>query len=110
MLSEFHVGLILYKGTTTNYVFNASNKLFEYHALGLDVWYPAQMLGVSRYAQADRAPRIVQLDFENLESVNFKTLRDRNEIPFAPRKESCESALTPLNKSIVAGASCFYGE
>lgn len=110
MLSEFHVGLILYKGTTTNYVFNASNKLFEYHALGLDVWYPVQMLGVSRYTQTDKAPRIVALDFDNLESVNINTLRGRSEIPFAQRTETCESALTPLNQTIVAGASCSYGE
>ena len=40
VLRRFHVGLILYKGNTPNYVHNASNKLFEYLSCGLDVIYP----------------------------------------------------------------------
>jgi hypothetical protein len=101
ILSEFHVGLILYKGTTTNYVFNASNKLFEYLALGLDVWYPAQMFGVRQYARLDQAPRVVELDFDGLASVGIASLCDRSQIPFVPRTESCESVLTRLVEGVV---------
>lgn len=92
----FHVGLILYKGNTQNYVYNASNKLFEYLAAGLDVWYPKQMLGVKPYARLDRIPRVIELDFENLENVDCGLLRHRGGLPVAPPFESCETTLNVM--------------
>jgi hypothetical protein len=59
VLSDYHIGVILYKAKTKNYQYNAPNKLFEYLASGLRVIYPEQMLGVVPY----RSPRVIPVDF-----------------------------------------------
>jgi len=66
VLSEKEVGLILYKGNTTNFIYNAPNKLFEYLACGLDVWFPKEMLGCYEYASNEN-PKVVMIDFLNIE-------------------------------------------
>lgn len=101
VLSQYHVGLILYKATTTNYVFNASNKLFEYLALGLDVWFPKQMLGVKPYAQTQTAPRVIELNFDQLSSLDIAELLERNHLEQGPTTESCETALAELQSRIL---------
>lgn len=64
-LKRYHIGLILYKGLTPNYVHNAPNKLFEYLSCGLDVWYPTEMDGIKPY-QNNTSPKVIEFDFKNL--------------------------------------------
>jgi hypothetical protein len=66
VLKEKDVGLILYKGNTLNYIYNAPNKLFEYLACGLDVWFPKEMQGCYEYASNEN-PKVVLIDFLNIE-------------------------------------------
>lgn len=66
VLSKKAIGLILYKGNTLNYIYNAPNKLFEYLACGLDVWYPKEMLGCSDY-KSDESPKVFEVDFLNIQ-------------------------------------------
>ena len=68
LLPQYHVGLILYKGTTLNYIWNAPNKLFEYLLCGLDVWYPREMRGIPPEIEQRGAAGIVELDFNKLPS------------------------------------------
>ncbi len=96
LLVDFHVGLILYKANSRNYVYNASNKLFEYLAMGLDVWFPPQMLGVRPYARADEEPRILETDFTNLREFDVTLRRQRAGLPIAACDYFCEAALKPL--------------
>ncbi|AHM58649.1 hypothetical protein D770_01875 [Flammeovirgaceae bacterium 311] len=67
LLPNFHVGLILYRGITANHRFNAPNKLFEYLACGLDVWYPLEMEGMKPYQSTETNPKILELDFKKLD-------------------------------------------
>ncbi len=60
------IGLILYKGNTTNYIYNAPNKLFEYMVCGLDVWFPQVMQGCYEYASSIN-PKVVMVDFLNID-------------------------------------------
>lgn len=64
-LKKYHIGLILYKGLTPNYVYNAPNKLFEYLSCGLDVWYPCEMEGIKQY-KSDLSPKVIEFNFKNL--------------------------------------------
>lgn len=96
LLPQFDVGLILYRCNTVNFVWNASNKLFEYLLCGLDVWYPKCMLGVKPYARSTVAPRVLETDFENLSQLNFSERRNRAELPWQPWTTTCEDALQPL--------------
>lgn len=95
-LSDYHVGLVLYRGNTRNYVFNAPNKLFEYLACGLDVWYPDVMLGVKPYSRTNVFPRVVEVDFENMDAAILDELRSRAGLLESPWMGSCEAELAKL--------------
>jgi hypothetical protein len=96
LLKQFHVGLILYRGNTSNYVYNAPNKLFEYLACGLDVWYPGVMQGVKPFARGELYPRVVEVDFENMALLDLETVTSRSELPASPWTQSCETELAKL--------------
>ncbi|MCC6287125.1 MAG: hypothetical protein IT249_04510 [Chitinophagaceae bacterium] len=66
ILTQYNIGVILYKGHIPNFVYNAPNKLFEYYACGLNVWFPDKMKGVWPYKCGDKTPQIVPIDFENM--------------------------------------------
>lgn len=96
VLVDHHVGLILYRANTRNYVYNASNKLFEYLAMGLDVWYPPQMLGVKPYAERESWPRVLETDFLRLPELDLKGRRDRTSIPESSACYWSDDALASL--------------
>ena len=96
LLQQFDVGIILYRCRTVNYQFNASNKLFEYLICGLDVWYPPAMLGVKPYMRSDAYPRVIEVDFEDLDSLPWNTLCSRKGLPDEAWIETCESQLQLL--------------
>lgn len=73
LISNYHVGLILYRGLTENYIYNAPNKLFEYLSCGLDVWYPKVMIGIHPY-QSHMNPKVIGLDFENINQLTINSL------------------------------------
>lgn len=73
VLSKHHVGLILYKAKTPNYIFNAPNKLFEYLSCGLDVWYPCEMQGIYEY-DSNETPLVKRLEFNNLSDKKIMNL------------------------------------
>jgi hypothetical protein len=76
LLPDYNVGIILYKGHIPNYVYNAPNKLFEYLACGLDVWYPDLMVGCRPFQTNGTWPKVVALDFNRLH-IDVETLIDR---------------------------------
>ena len=100
VLPGYHVGLILYRGNTRNYIYNESNKLFEYLACGLDVWYPRQMLGIKPHARSDVAPRVIEMDFERLDEMPVSQLRSRSGLRFEPFSRRCEDVLSELKQAM----------
>jgi len=70
LLPKYNVGVILYKANTDNYKFNAPNKLFEYMACGLEVWYSDKMLGIVPYNKASN-PRILSVNFNKIDTFNL---------------------------------------
>ncbi len=61
-LTQFDIGVILYKGHNLNYTYNAPNKLFEYLACDLGVWVPLEMEGCKPYL----SDKVMLLDFNKL--------------------------------------------
>lgn len=103
VLSNYDIGLILYRCNTTNYKFNASNKLFEYLACGLEVWYPPQMLGVKPYSRDDAFPRVMEADFERLDAVDLEKMMTTQGIPSAPPPPCCEDEFEKLLVAMRSG-------
>jgi hypothetical protein len=65
-LKSCHIGIILYKCNTLNQRFAAPNKLFEYLACGLDVWFPKEMEGCYEY-KSNVNPKVIEVNFDNIE-------------------------------------------
>ncbi|MCA0396370.1 MAG: hypothetical protein LCH51_03140 [Bacteroidetes bacterium] len=70
-LSNYHVGLVLYKGHIPNYIYNIPNKVFEYIAVGLAVWYPKQMTSCNILFEGDNLSNVMPLDFDKLSEVEY---------------------------------------
>jgi hypothetical protein len=84
ILKNYNVGLILYKAENENYIFNAPNKLFEYYACGLDVWFPAEMKGCMPYITKDSYPKIIKIDFKNLKGLNLSDITNKTGLSWKP--------------------------
>jgi hypothetical protein len=105
ILKQYDVGLVLYRGTTRNYIYNAPNKLFEYLICSLDVWYPRQMLSIRPVAAALRHQRVQELDFDQpamldalLEEPRHARTREWN--------QTCADALLPLRQALLEASQC----
>lgn len=96
VMRGYDVGVILYKGHIPNYIHNAPNKLFEYHVNGLDVWFPRVMLGTCPYITTGTYPKILSLDFENLDAVDPSQLTERKGLKLKMNEYSCENVLSLL--------------
>lgn len=77
ILPKYDVGVILYKGVIPNHTFSASNKLFEYLACGLDVWFPEEITGSLKYVTNGTYPKIVAVDFKALEHIDLNVMINR---------------------------------
>ena len=105
LLRRYHTGVILYKALTTNYRHNATNKLFEYLACGLDVVFPSVMEGVKPYRRSDRYPRVVEVDFETGAGLCLPVLADRGRLPEATLPMDCGTAARGLEGAMLRRVS-----
>lgn len=100
VLANYDVGLILYKGDTENFKFNAPNKLFEYLNVGLDVWFPEQMKGVIPYVQTSIHPMVIAVDFANISPDSLSAIYDNKNTGFKPVHYQAEIVYKPLKTAI----------
>jgi hypothetical protein len=96
LLAAYHVGLVLHRGNTVNYIYNAPNKLFEYLACGLDVWCPADMLGVVPYLRSVGSPKVVAVDFTRLDAFDAAAAVSDDAARVCCSTYTCEQALSGL--------------
>jgi len=96
ILELFQVGLILYKGHISNYIYNIPNKLFEYYVCGLDIWFPVQMLSCKSLITSDTYPKVISINYEELGNVSMQNLTDRRNLRFEKQEYTCESTYAPL--------------
>jgi len=79
VLPQYDVGLILYNGiSSTNFVYNAPNKLFEYMACGIDVWFSTDLKSSYAYETSGTYPKVVKVDFSNLQEFDYQRAIDKN--------------------------------
>ncbi len=98
-LSGYDIGLILYKGHIENYVYNAPNKLFEYLACGLDIWFPDVMKGCLPFVTSGVYPKVSAFDFKDLSKLDLLSVVGRRALQYAPNVFYAEEVfLALLNK------------
>lgn len=71
VLSNYDVGLVIYKTYSENFMQGISNKVYEYLACGLDVWFSKEITYTSSIARNDASPKIIAVDFANLKEFNL---------------------------------------
>jgi hypothetical protein len=82
MLKNYDVGLVIYKPTSENWICNAPNKVFEYLACGLDVWFSKTMTYTTMIARQKTVPKIIPVDFEKLNKFDFEKAINRQGLSF----------------------------
>ena len=68
-------------------------------AVGLDVWFPEELKGTQDYVRADRNPKILSVDFKNMETFDLHLAIRRN-TEKANDDFFCENAFDPLLNKI----------
>jgi glycosyltransferase involved in cell wall biosynthesis len=96
ILKDYDVGLVLYKGTIPNYVYNIPNKLFEYFACGLDVWFAVEMKTALTVATTGVYPKLVAVDFKELDHLRLDSMLDRTGLAYSPSPFNYEQVLKGL--------------
>jgi len=105
ILANYDVGLVLYRGTTRNYIYNAPNKLFEYLVCGLDVWYPKQMLGIRPVSAELKQQQVVEVDFDQPQLLDSLLQQPRRQ-PSREWQLTCQDALQPLQQALLGTTPC----
>jgi hypothetical protein len=101
ILIGYSVGVILYTGHIPNIVYCAPNKLFEYLACGLDVWFPIEIKTAHDYTTKTTFPRVIPLDFELLDNFDPLVLTDKSGLSSQQSHYFCEDALRPLIQKLL---------
>ncbi|MBS1541755.1 MAG: hypothetical protein JSS73_13975 [Bacteroidetes bacterium] len=102
ILIKYDVGVILYNGHIANYVYNVPNKLFEYVACGLDVWFPQQLVSTLPYQTQSSYPQIIPLDFLSLDEIDPQKLSNRQGLSSRQDYYFCEEAIKPLIQKLIS--------
>jgi hypothetical protein len=106
MLKDYHVGLILYKGNTINFQYNATNKLFEYLVCGLDVWYADGLMGVDPYKTSSTYPQVLPVRFNELLTTAHSPNVSRSHLSHQPWQATCEAEVGKLLDTIRKSSIC----
>jgi len=104
LLADYHAGLVLYRGNTANFVWNAPNKLFEYLACGLDVWYPPVMKGILPWKNEKSVPRVLEVPFDQPDAIPIARLRSRGHLPSSIAPPTCERVYRELAEELKAAS------
>lgn len=100
VLAQYQVGVILYKGHIPNYVYNVPNKLYEYLACGLDVWFPHGMLSSLSMVTKGVFPKVMAVDFDRIGEMDWRAAVDRTGLVHRPSPYYCEQVLPTLIEPI----------
>ncbi|WP_289055254.1 hypothetical protein [Carboxylicivirga marina] len=101
LLAQYDVGLILYKAHNQNYTYNAPNKLFEYLACDLDVWYPNVLQGPKPYDTTTTYPKVIPVDFEHLDVFDWRKAINNDGCKYKASDYFCEEVYKELVDEIV---------
>lgn len=96
----YDIGLVLYKGLTINFKYNAPNKLFEYLALDLDVWCSDKLITAKKYKRLDCYPKVIMVDYENLPTFDAKKAICQIGLKYKASPYVCETVYNKLLKKI----------
>lgn len=92
----YDVGLVIYKGNSLNVIYSAPNKIFEYLALGLDVWCSDKLITAQEFQTQETYPKLVMVDFENISRFNIQKALNREKLLLNKSPYYSETVYKPL--------------
>lgn len=100
ILPKYDVGLVLYNKNSMNFIYNAPNKIFEYWACGLDVWFSIDLISSFKHkTDSNIYPSVIPVNFSNLENFAWQYAVQRKDKIFKPSPHYAENVLIPfINK------------
>ena len=101
LLKLYDIGLILYKGFNENFTYNETNKLFEYHVCGLDVWFSYETLGIHKYIRQNTFPKIIQVDYNHLDIFDWRVAIRRDGINRSQIDVNCDQVYEAFLQQII---------
>ena len=69
VIIENHIGVVLYNGHIPNFVYNVPNKVNEYLACGLNVWYSDVLISTQKFAAENPQYPLFSVDFSRGENL-----------------------------------------
>jgi hypothetical protein len=69
MIVKHHVGVVLYTGHVPNFIYNVPNKVNEYLACGLNVWYSDVLISTHEFAEENPQYPLYSVDFSKGEGL-----------------------------------------
>lgn len=103
ILKNYDVGLVIYKPVSENWIQNAPNKVFEYLACGLDVWFSKTISYTLSIAREKVYPKIIPLDFDNLKEFNIQKAIMRDGIHLKSNDFFYENVYGEIYKNLSEG-------
>ncbi len=100
ILVQYDIGLDIYKPFALNHVHGVSNKVFEYLACGLDVWFSIDKNFTLKYARNNIYPKVVPINFKQLSSFDYKSAISREDSAYGPSNFFYEDIYPEILKHI----------
>lgn len=82
VLRDYDIGLDIYKPYALNHIHGVSNKVFEYLACGLDVWYTTDKPLTSAIIRNGFVPKVVPVAFNHLDTFDYKAAISREGLKY----------------------------
>jgi hypothetical protein len=92
----FDVGLVLYKGLSLNFKYNAPNKIFEYLALDLDVWCSDKLISAKRFERLNCYPKMIMVDYTAINQFDVERARSKVGLAYSPTPYTCETVFNEI--------------
>lgn len=100
LLKNYDIGLVLYKPYNFNHINGVSNKVYEYLACGLDVWFPKDNTFMLSLVREEVYPKIIALDFKSLSNFDFKKAVKREGLNNKPGNYFYENVYEEIYKNM----------
>lgn len=94
VLLHYDIGLTLYNGYIPNHVYSVPNKVLEYLACGLGVWYPNELISTKKFIKEYSIKKCKSINFQNNEIVHLNLNENLN---FFNINQSFDPLLNSIN-------------
>ncbi len=84
VLPSYDIGIVMYKPFSLNTIHAVSNKIMEYLAFGLDVWFSKEMTHSLDYVREDCYPKVLAVDFMDLNHFDTEKAMNKANLKFVP--------------------------